>query len=70
MECVLEKHISIYNEERITSDLIIGRVLKFHIDSDIYHERKIDYKKLDPMSRLEGPNYRSLGVIITIERPK
>lgn len=70
MECALEKHIPIYENDMITTDLIIGRVLKMHIDESVYKDGKIDFQTLHPMSRLAGPNYASIGPIITIERPK
>lgn len=70
MECVLEKHIKFGTEEHTTTDLIIGRVVKFHLDESIYDNGYINVANLSPISRLEGHNYASIGNVFTIERPK
>ncbi|NLB20224.1 MAG: flavin reductase family protein [Clostridium sp.] len=70
MECILETSLSLGDNGEISADLIIGRVVKFHIDEDIYNKGRIDPIGLDAISRLTGSNYAKIGEIISIERPK
>jgi len=70
MECRLEKAIAIGGGENIGADLIIGRILKYHIDESVYKDGKIDSDKLQAMSRLAGINYARIGEIIPMERPE
>ncbi|MRX72119.1 flavin reductase family protein [Bacillus lacus] len=65
MECRLEQAISFES-----SDLLIGRVVKFHIDNDIYSDGKIDPRALAAVSRLAGQDYAKIGGIFTLERPQ
>jgi flavin reductase (DIM6/NTAB) family NADH-FMN oxidoreductase RutF len=68
MECVLEKAIPLGTDE-LGCNLLIGRVVYFHIDEGIYANGRIDATKLNPVSRLAGDNYATLGRIFSIERP-
>ena len=54
----------------MVTDLIIGRIVGFHISEDILFDGKIDPIKLDPVARLAGANYSKLGEIFSIKRPK
>jgi len=69
-ECTLEHSIELGENNTVEADLIIGKVVRFHIDEDIYEDGSIDYLKLGAMSRLAGPNYASIGEIMSLERPK
>lgn len=71
-ECVLEKHIPIEGDDgNVTTDIIIGRIVQYHIANDVYMGNdKIDPKKLRAVSRLAGSNYATIGKLISIERPK
>jgi len=66
MECVLEQAI----EVACTTDLIIGRIVQFHIDEAIYEQGKIDPTGLAAVSRLAGNDYAKIGETFTITRPK
>jgi flavin reductase (DIM6/NTAB) family NADH-FMN oxidoreductase RutF len=69
MECTLEHSIPLGDEQ--TTDLIIGRVSKYHLAEEIYEkDGKIDFYALNTVSRLAGPNYAKLGDLFSIERPK
>lgn len=69
LECKLERIIPLGDKEE-GSDLIIGEVVMFHIDEDVYIEpHKINSIKLDAVSRLAGSNYAHLGNSFVIERP-
>lgn len=66
-ECKLEQLVELAEN----TDLIIGKVVQFHIDDDIYEEDgKINANKLDAVSRLAGANYAKIGDVFSIERPK
>jgi flavin reductase (DIM6/NTAB) family NADH-FMN oxidoreductase RutF len=66
MECLLEQALEVGG----TTDLIIGRIVQFHIDEGIYEQGKIDPSGLGAVSRLAGNDYAKIGEIFTIERPK
>lgn len=72
LEAKLTQHIPITNDENaIVNDLLIMRILKFHFDEEVLDSQNlyILYDKLDPMSRLAGNNYGTLGKTFEIERP-
>jgi flavin reductase (DIM6/NTAB) family NADH-FMN oxidoreductase RutF len=74
MECLLEQSIQLGgsgNEDgnKPACDLLIGRVVRFHFDEDVYEDGYINPDKLNPMSRLAGNDYAQLGKRISIERP-
>ena len=69
MECKLNRIIPLGDPQE-GSDLIIGEVVMFHIDDDVYFEdSKIDAQALTAISRLAGHDYASLGETFTIVRP-
>lgn len=71
LECTLEKVVSLGEEGKSPSgDLIIGRVVQYHIREDLYENGRIDPKGLAPVSRLAGSSYAKLGDLFDIERPK
>lgn len=70
-ECQLEQTIELGgNEKDIGCDLIIGRILRYHLDDNVYEDGKINPYTLGAISRLAGTNYAKLGDVFTIERPK
>jgi flavin reductase (DIM6/NTAB) family NADH-FMN oxidoreductase RutF len=71
-ECKLEKHITLDGEDgKIVTDLLIGRILCYHIADDLYDQDKgyISADKVRPVSRLAGNNYAKLGEQFSIKRP-
>lgn len=62
LECELVTHVPFDK-----TDLIIGKVLTFHIADEIYQDGKIDLLKLNPVSRLSGKRYNLVGEIITVK---
>lgn len=69
MECKLNRIIPLGDPQE-GSDLIIGEVIMFHIDDDVYFEdSKIDAQALTAISRLASNDYASLGETFTIVRP-
>ncbi|ETI70112.1 flavin reductase family protein [Neobacillus vireti] len=70
MECSLEHSLELGGSGTPGCDLIIGKVVQFHIESDIYENGRIDPMGLAAVSRLAGNNYAKIGAIFEIERPK
>ncbi|PFO06581.1 hypothetical protein COJ85_06620 [Bacillus sp. AFS076308] len=69
MECSLEHSLELGGLDTPGCDLIIGKVVQFHIDNDIYEKGRIDPRGLAAVSRLAGNNYAKIGEIFEIERP-
>lgn len=63
MECRL-RHCIEFGETR--SRFLVGEVIKFHIKDGLMNEGKIQTTDLDPICRLGGPNYATLGKIVTL----
>lgn len=53
---------------RQPSRLMVGEVLRFHVRDGLAVNGKITTTELNPISRLGGPNYATLGEIVTISR--
>lgn len=70
MECVLEHSLELGGLDSPGCDLIIGKVVQFHIENEIYEKGRIDPKGLGAVSRLAGHNYAKIGEIFSIARPK
>ena len=56
-ECILNKIVSIGNPEPGGGFVVIGTIVLFHIDDDIYNDGKINIEKLQPIGRLSGNKY-------------
>lgn len=71
MECVLEAAYPLGGTESAPScDLIIGRVVRFHVAESIIDHGRIDADELQPVSRLAGSHYSKLGQLFSLERPE
>jgi len=70
MECSLEHSLELGGLVTPGCDFIIGKVVQFHIENDIYENGRIDPRGLAAISRLAGNNYAKIGEIFEIERPK
>ncbi|CAH2717370.1 hypothetical protein BACCIP111895_04562 [Neobacillus rhizosphaerae] len=70
MECSLEHSLELGGLDTPGCDFIIGKVVQFHIENDIYENGRIDPWGLAAVSRLAGNNYAKIGEIFEIERPK
>ena len=70
MECVLEHSLELGGSESAGCDFIIGRVVQFHIENEIYENGRIDPRGLAAVSRLAGSNYAKIGEIFELERPE
>ncbi|WP_338453161.1 flavin reductase family protein [Niallia oryzisoli] len=69
MECTLEHSLELGGSDSPVVDLIIGKVIQFHIENDIYENGRINPMGLRAVSRLAGHDYAVIGDIFTIERP-
>jgi flavin reductase (DIM6/NTAB) family NADH-FMN oxidoreductase RutF len=72
LECKLVKGIPLggINGEGPSCDLFIGEIVLVHLDEKIYDHSYIKTRELNPISRLAGPKYATIGNIFLIERPK
>ena len=64
MECRL-RHCIEFGDTR--SRLLVGEVLVFRLRDGLLADGKIDTRRLDPIGRLAGPNYATLGEIVTMQ---
>jgi len=70
MECVMEQSLPLGGSETSPAcDLLIGRVVRFHVDEALYENGRISAETLKPVSRLAGSDYAKLGERFSIERP-
>lgn len=70
MECLVENSLVLGGLDSPGCDLIIGKVVQFHIDEAIYENGRIDPSGLAAVSRLAGNYYAKIGEVFEIERPK
>jgi flavin reductase (DIM6/NTAB) family NADH-FMN oxidoreductase RutF len=63
MECRL-RHCLEFGDTR--SRLLVGEVVMFHCREGLVQDGKIDTQRLDPICRLAGPRYATLGEIVTM----
>lgn len=70
LECVLEKALELGGDDNHPGcDLIIGKVVYYHIEESLYENGRIDSEGLAAISRLAGNDYAKIGEQFTIERP-
>lgn len=74
MECVLEQALPLgegegEGEEEPSCDLLLGRVVRFHMADELYKDGCINAADLQPISRLAGNDYARLGSSFTLIRP-
>jgi flavin reductase (DIM6/NTAB) family NADH-FMN oxidoreductase RutF len=70
MECLLERAIPLGGtpEGGPSCDLLIGRVVHYHIREELYTNGRIDPVGLKPLARLAGNDYSKLGEIFELVR--
>ncbi|EME8169551.1 flavin reductase family protein [Enterococcus faecium] len=71
-ETTLYEHVEIRNKNKVTADLFLLEVQKYHLNETVYDEKtgRIDPRELNAISRLEGNDYAAIGEIFTIARPQ
>lgn len=71
MECVLEHAYPLGGtEDAPACDLLIGRVVRFHVADELLSAGRIDARLLAPVSRLAGNVYGKLGEMFSMDRPE
>jgi flavin reductase (DIM6/NTAB) family NADH-FMN oxidoreductase RutF len=71
MECVVEQILPLGGTpDQPATDLLIGRVVHYHIAEELYSDGRIDAEKLRPVGRLAGTNYAKLGETFSLDRPE
>ncbi|AEB82941.1 flavin reductase family protein [Alicycliphilus denitrificans] len=63
MECRLDRVIPFGDTG---AEFFVGVVTAFHVREDLLQGGKIDTRALDPVCRIAGPNYATLGEIVTL----
>lgn len=63
MECRLHQVLSFGDTG---SEFIVGEVLAFHVRDQLLRNGKIDSVELNPVCRLAGPNYATLGRVVRL----
>lgn len=63
MECRLHQAIPFGDTG---SEFIVGEVLAFHLRDGLLRDGKVDSSELNPVCRLGGPNYATLGRVVTM----
>jgi len=71
MECRLRQTLPIHNASgEISSTIVFGDVLRFHLDEAIVKDYKIDPVKLRAIGRMGGPSYIYTHDLFEMTRPK
>lgn len=69
-ECILEQAVQLGGTEtEVGCDLLIGKIVCYHIESSLYHKGKINAQVLQPIARLAGNTYSLLGETFELKRP-
>jgi flavin reductase (DIM6/NTAB) family NADH-FMN oxidoreductase RutF len=69
MECKLVQVVEI-NGEPLGGNVVLGRVMRFHIRQDLLTKYRIDPDKLDAVGRMAGATYSRTRDRFELERPK
>ncbi|SDW29398.1 NADH-FMN oxidoreductase RutF, flavin reductase (DIM6/NTAB) family [Marininema mesophilum] len=69
MECRLHEILPIGGDgSSPNTDLIIGEVVFFHVQDDLYDQGRILTEKLDPVGRLAGTTFSTIGETFSMPR--
>ena len=64
LECELVQIVDDRN-----THIVLGRIVHAHVDASVWKDGRVDPRLLDPVCRLSGSGYASLGEIINVQRP-
>jgi flavin reductase (DIM6/NTAB) family NADH-FMN oxidoreductase RutF len=64
LECRLVKVVPAGN-----GNIVIGRVVHVHVDGSVWKDGRVDPVLLDPVCRLAGTGYATLGEVFKLPRP-
>ncbi len=65
LECELVQVVSDRN-----TNIVIGRIVHAHVDPSVWKNGRVDPRLLDPVCRLSGNGYASLGNLFSVPRPE
>jgi flavin reductase (DIM6/NTAB) family NADH-FMN oxidoreductase RutF len=65
LECELVQVVDDRN-----THIVLGRIVHAHVDPSVWKDGRVDAKLLDPICRLSGSAYGSLGDLFSVQRPK
>ena len=69
MECRLFEIVHV-SPKPLGGSLVLGEVLRFHVDDSLFDDYKIDPDKLCPIGRMGGPTYTRTTDRFDMVRPK
>ncbi len=49
--------------------IVLGRIVHAHVDPSVWKDGRVDPRLLDPVCRLSGSGYASLGELFSVQRP-
>jgi flavin reductase (DIM6/NTAB) family NADH-FMN oxidoreductase RutF len=64
-ECRLDREIAVGD-----STFVIGEILRAHVQDGVLSEGRVEVTKLDPLGRLGGSQFTTLGEVLHLPRPK
>lgn len=64
LECELVQIVSDNN-----THIALGRIVHAHVDASVWRDGRVDPRLLDPVCRLSGSSYASLGELYNVNRP-
>ncbi len=67
-ECILQQIIPVGNSGQGGGFVVIGEIVLFHIDDELYNNGYINIQKLNPIGRLAGDNYTRVNDTLVIKR--
>jgi flavin reductase (DIM6/NTAB) family NADH-FMN oxidoreductase RutF len=65
LECEL---VQVVNDRN--AHIVLGRVVHTHVEPSVWKDGRVDPRLLDPICRLSGSGYASLGQLFSVQRPK
>ncbi|HUJ23316.1 MAG TPA: flavin reductase family protein [Bryobacteraceae bacterium] len=68
MECRLVQIVEV-SAKPLGGSLVLGEVLRFHVDDELFNNYKIDPDRLKPIGRMGGPTYTRTTDRFDMERP-
>ena len=67
-ECRLQTIVPVGEAEPGGGFVVIGNIVMFHVDDDVYRDGHIDLDALKPVGRLAGNNYSRINDVFTVVR--
>jgi flavin reductase (DIM6/NTAB) family NADH-FMN oxidoreductase RutF len=65
LECEL---VQVVTDDR--TNIVLGRIVHAHVDPSVWKDGRVDPRLLDPICRLSGSGYATLGELHSVPRPE